>query len=322
MVPGFDSQSAELVVQLTRIQLLGLVLATQHAPIWALAQSRKRFVLTESGLAVASVFTLLAVGPVARRWGIEGVAWLFAARSAVRVLAMLPGSRLRPQLTFRRSHVSELVRRVTPLLISSIYYKSEVLVDRFLASMAPAGALSLLNLAQVLQTAATGVLTNALLVPVAPRVGELARAREWPQLRALLKRTAALGLGSSLLALAGLAVLGLPMLRVLVGMGGITDDNVTQLWLLALALGGTLVGPAFTQVLNYGFYALDETRRLSILSAISYTVGLGLKVGGFYLAGVIGLALGTSAYFALSSMLVLITLTRMLRHDTNRPEPA
>lgn len=308
LVPGFEGADRDLVVYLSRVQLLGVVFAAQYGVLWATCQAQRQFVHVEVMLIGAFVVSIVAMALAAPVFGIEGMAWIAAGRPAVQAVLLLPFVTVsRPN--FRGEALKEAWRRMRPLLLGSLYYKSDVFVDRHLSSMAPQGGLSLLNLATQLYRAATGVLNKALVGPVVPALARLAKLERYDELTYVYrKRVIVLG---AMIAVGYVIVwfAGEPLLHVLIGHGGITDDNVETLHNLVLALGGVSIG-LVGQVLASTFYALADTRTPTVASIVGFTCGIGFKVAGFAWGGLLGLALGTTAYFTLN-LVVLTTLLEL-----------
>lgn len=311
LVPGFAGEHEELVIRLSRIQLLGIVFAAQYGVLWATCQAQRQFVQVELMLIGAFIVTISAMWFVAPRYGIDGMAWIAAGRPAVQALLLFPflGGLAKPN--FASEALREAWRRIRPLLFGSLYYKSDIFVDRYLSSMAPAGGLSLLNLATQLYRAATGILNKALVGPVVPALAQLAKAERWDDFVYVYRKraiavTALIVVGYVILWFAGEMLLGL-----LIGYGGITTENVKTLHTLVLALGGVSIG-IIGQVLASSFYALADTKTPTKASIVGFTCGIGFKIGGFMWGGLVGLALGTTAYFFLNLVLLTTLLERKL----------
>src|SRR5436190_22085422 len=114
----------------------------------------------------------------------------------------------------------------------------------------------------------------------------------------------------TLAATAGLFVIGEPMLRLMIGHGGISAKNVHQLWWILVALSGVLVGGASGQVISGAFYAIGDTRTPTMLFIITYTVYIPIKIVVFLKYGVIGLAVVTSIHLVVNFLLQLVVLER------------
>ena len=76
------------------------------------------------------------------------------------------------------------LRRTAPLTGGQVYYKSDALLDRLFASLAPPGILSLYHVSQQLYASASMVLNRAMVAPVVPQLSRLASLNESPSFTA------------------------------------------------------------------------------------------------------------------------------------------
>src|SRR4030095_7699910 len=127
---------------------------------------------------------------------------------------------------FTSSAMREAWRRIRPLLIGTAYYRTDPLVDRYLASMAPAGGLSLLYIGQQIYGVANVIAEKAIAAPRVPQRAIEAAAGRWSTFRSIYQKRL-LMIGG--LAAAGYVVFllaGERILKLLIGHGGVTADNV------------------------------------------------------------------------------------------------
>jgi putative peptidoglycan lipid II flippase len=311
LFPGFGSDAAALLVSLVRIQLVGMIGIAAAGVISAWLHSRRRFVRAELSQLAAAVLTFAALIWALPRFGITSAAWLAAARAILVVALLLPLLGL-PTLSpnSARGVLREAWRRIRPLLVGNTYFKTDPVVDRFLASMAPPGQLSLLHLAQQLFNAAAQVVHTALTAPVVPLLAADAAAGRWLAFQTAVRRRTALILALTAAFYAVLIFAGRPLLMLLIGRGGVTADNVHFLWILLLALGGVLTAGAAAGVTSAAFYARGDTRTPTLLGMVTYTIYVPLKIVAFVKWGVIALAVATSLFAIVNFVLQFVLLER------------
>lgn len=312
LAPGFEGEARALLVETSRIQVLGVVFTAQYSVAWAMCQARRQFVSVEVSLLVSVGLALGLMMWIAPRYGVLGVAWLNAGRAVLQTILLLPGMGGLVRPDWRAPALQDAWRRMWPLLVGGTYYKSDMLVDRFLSSMAPAGGLSLFHLGRQLYAAAQGILSKALVGPVVPTLAAQAGAGEFQAFRALYRRRLVLVSGLILGGYAAYLVVGKLLLGLLIGHGGVTAENLDTLHAILLALVGFLLG-APSQILASSFYALGDTRTPTKLSVVGYTLGVAMKVGGFYWGGLMGLAVGTSLYYLVNGVMLAVWLEARLK---------
>lgn len=312
-VPGFGVEARDLTIRLTVIQLAGAVLTTVSAVQRAAYNARHRFLWPEcsSLLAAAAGFGFLVWGlPV---YNVAAAAWATVVRGGFLVVLLLRGMGKYQPPVWGAADLRETWRRVRPLLMGSLYFKSDFVVDRFIASLAPAGALSLYSLAQQAYSSAQLILGKSVASPVVPSLARAAAANDWPQFRRINRRALLALLLLALLVYAGVLLLGLPLLELTFGRGKFTPAQIHQLWWLLIALVGVWVGGVVGQIIATSFYAQGDTRTPMTIGAVAFTLAIPLKLGGFYVFGLPGLAAAASLYYLGSAGTQWLVLERRLR---------
>jgi len=308
LVPGFSRAGQSLTVTLTRIQLLGMIFTASVSVLWSVYHARQRFLWVELSTLLSGAITLVLLFRILPAYGVIGAALLVVLRSALQVLWLLPSLGSWQWPDWHSVAMREAWRRIRPLLLGTAYYRTDMLVDRLLASMAPAGGLSLFYIGQQIYGTANIVAEKAIATPMVPALAVHASAAQWPDFRRLYQHR--------LLAIAGFTVSGYILLLVtgeraltlLIGHGGVTQENVHLLWLIMVALVGTLIAGGMGVVTSKTFYAMGDTRTPTRMSVITYTLYIPAKVFGFLRYGLLGLAVVTSTYLFLNLLIQLILL--------------
>lgn len=315
-VPGFSPANAELAVHLTRIQLLGTAFTAITGVEVALHHAKQHFLRAESAGVAASVAGLVFIVWALPRMGIEAAAWGTVIRAALQMFLLTPGMG-----AYRLPHWSDPglalgMRRSAPLVGGQLYFKSDAMFDRFLASLAPPGALSLYHVSQQLYSSAAMVMNRAVVAPVVPRLSRFASTNRWPAFAAEVNRRLLVMVGVTLAISAGLALLGRPVLGLIFGRGEFTPDRVAHLWWLLLLLSGVWVGGSLGQILSTSFYAQGDTRTPTRVGIVGFTLAIGLKLFAFRGYGIEGLSLAASAYYLLNATALFVLLRRRTRRVT------
>jgi len=309
-VPGFNNVGQALTVELTRIQLIGMVFTAINGVQLAAYHARQQFVWAEFTPILVSSFALVLLIWALPRYGVVAAAWISTLRMALQTLLLSPSMGKPVWSDLKRPAIREAWRRIKPLLLGTAYYKTDPLIDRFLLSTAGSGSLSLYYLAQQIYGAVGQVLNKAISAPMVPLLSLLHKAgdRAGFQLiyhRKLLQVTAITIAGLLLLGLIGQATLDL-----LIGHGSVNVDNVRELWWIMLCLGGVFIGGAAGQICSSSFYASGDTITPTRMSMYTYTSFIPAKVAAFHYGGVIGLAIATSIYYITNLLLQAFLLEK------------
>lgn len=300
-VPGFSAAGQVLTIELTRIQLIGMVFAAMNGVQWAAYHARQQFVWAEFVPILASSTALLLLILTLPRFGVIAAAWISTLGLGLQTVLLAPGMGrpIRPNL--QSAAIQQALKRIKPLLWGAAYYKTDPLVDRFLLSTAGSGSLSLYYLAQQLYGAVNQVINKAIAAPLVPLLSNLYKTGNRAEFRRVYRRKL-LHVGViSLCGLLFLTLFGQATLDILVGHGNINAENVKSLWWIMLWLGGMFVGGAMGQISSTAFYASGNTTTPTRIGIYTYTFYIPLKIGLFYYFGIIGLALGTS-FFLLANL--------------------
>jgi peptidoglycan biosynthesis protein MviN/MurJ (putative lipid II flippase) len=142
-----------------------------------------------------------------------------------------------------------------------------------------------------------------------------AKSGDWSVFRHLYRQRLLTMLGITIAASVGLGLVGEPILRLMIGHGGITAQNVRMLWWIMIALAGLLIGGASRQVVSGAFYAIGDTRTPTMLFMGTYTIYIPVKILVFLRYGVVGLAVVTSIHLTLNFLLQLVVLERVVARE-------
>ncbi|WP_456384898.1 lipid II flippase MurJ [Desulfolithobacter sp.] len=296
-VPGFSEGGMDLTVRLTRIQLIGMVFSAVNGVQWAAYHARQRFVWAECTPLLASVIGFLALIWALPRFGVVAAAWISVLRLALQTVLLLPGMGYPVRPTLKSELVVTSWQRIKPLILGTAYYKTDPVVDRMLLSMAQTGSLSLYYLAQRIYGAVGQVLNKAVASPMVPRLSRLHQSGKRDEFRRFYVRKLTQTAAISCFGLFALGTFGQLVLAFLVGIGRLSEKNVTDLWWIMMWLSGVFIGGALGQISSSAFYACGDTETPTRISVVSFTLYIPCKVVSFYLWGVKGLALATSIYY-------------------------
>jgi peptidoglycan biosynthesis protein MviN/MurJ (putative lipid II flippase) len=297
LVPGFDAPARMLTIDLVRVQLAGALATMLLMVAWSADYARRRFVWVEVSGILAGVLGLALAVALLPRYGVHAVAWAMSLRSIVQLALLVPGWGRYARPDWRAAGGRTAFTRLLPLMGGATYYKLDPMVERILASFAPAGHLSLLHLGQQASAAGSQILTKAVVNPIMPALSEFAAAQLWPDFARLTRRRLTIVLGTTVGAWIAMALVGRPLLGLVLARW-LDSGEIALLHVILVALGGVWLGGTAGQLLAIGFFALGDTRTPTTVGVVGFTIGIPLKVLCYWWWGVVGLAVATSAYTA------------------------
>jgi len=307
LVPGFSPNGLTLTVELTRIQLIGMVFSALSCALRAAYHARQRFFWPECSQLMESVVGLCALIWALPRFGIHAAAGVSVLRAILQTLLLLPGLGSYCKPDWRNAVMRKAWYRIRPLALATLYYKSGPLVDRFLASMAPSGGLSLFYFSQQIYESANQLISRAVVGPMLPLLAIHAKAGQSGLFKRIYRTRLLVVTG--LAAAMGLLLLwvGEPLLRL---RGDTNEEDIRMFWWITVVLAGFFIGGVMGQVLSSAFYAKGDVETPTKVGIIGFTLGIGLKVLGFVAVGLPGIAFGTTLYYLGNAFAMYFVLER------------
>lgn len=314
IAPGLKPESLRLAAQLLRIEALALPLMIIAGVLVSFFYVRERFYRPTIAPLAGSLAALLLLVLVQKKLGIYVLAWGLLLSTLVQLL-LLSGIILRnysPCLDWRDPGFRQLMKKMAPLSAGNLYYKSDALVDRFIASFLPAGSISYLGYGQRIHQAVNQVLNRGL---ITTRFPEMAASKEKniEEFKRTLHRLLEKVLFVAIFLTAALLLLAYPGIRLLLQRGAFTVADSGHTAAVLIALVGLMVGGLLGSVLANTFYALGDTKTIAQIGVAVFSVGILLKIGGVLLFSYVGVAAATSAYFLLAAVVEMTVLQKRLR---------
>lgn len=317
-VPGFAGENIILTIKLTRIQLIGMVFNAVLSVLWAYYNSENKFIWIEISSAIANTISVFLLFVFLSKYGVSFAAWIMNIKLTLMILLLLPfiGPLIRPN--WKSTSLKITYHRIKSLVIGTTYYKSGYLIDRYLLSMDISGGISLYNLAQQIYSAGFSLIGKTINGPMVPKLSKYADQNKWFNFNKLNKRTSLIVLLFTILCFLIVVIIGRLLIPFFFGYGQINADNLNKLWLILLCLGGYWIGGALGQTLTSSFYSLGETKLPTKIGIFSFTIGIVLKIIGFRIGGILGLAIATSLYYVIYNTTLILSLNSLLSTKTKK----
>ena len=326
LAPGFAGtpEKFALAVMLSRITFPYLVLICLAAMVSGVLNGLDRFTAASASyvlfnvVGIASLLWLTPFLPTAGHalaWGVtaSGVAQLgllLWAANRAGVTLLLPRPRLTPA-------VRVLLRRMLPGLVGAGVTQLNLAIDVIIASLLPAGTVSVLYYADRVQQLPLGVIGTAVGTALLPMLSRQVRAGEADAALGTLNRAIEYALLLTLPAAVALIVSAEPIISGLFGRGAFDADSVHR---AAQSLAAYALGlPAFVlvKVLAPGFFARGDTATPVRIGVVAVGLNLAMNLAFMVPLQHIGPALATSlaALFNVGWLAVALARRRQLRLD-------
>jgi putative peptidoglycan lipid II flippase len=322
---GFGPEKAALCGRLVRIMMpflptislavvaMGALNAEERYTAPALASSMFNVVAILGG---AAVFFIAPGGP----WAVVVWAALTVAGGVAQLAIQAPAlwrmgfrPRLLPDLRLRDRGTRRIATLMAPATLGVAAVQINVVINSSFASLVSDGAISWLSYAFRLMQLPIGVFGVAVGTTSLTHLARDAANQDWDALRGTLRRGVRMVLFLTVPSTVGLALLGVPIIRLIYQHGRFSEHATLQ---TARALSGYAIGLvayAAIKVVAPAFYALGRTRvpLLASLSAVAANVLWNLAT--FRRFGHMGLAMGTSLAAIVNLAVLLIAFQVQVR---------
>jgi putative peptidoglycan lipid II flippase len=313
IAPGLSPEMRLMAAQLLRIEVFSIPLLIVGGVLTSFFYAEEKFYRPTIAPFFGGLAAILLLVFWHQRLGIHALAWGMVFSALVQMLFMLGVIRDHSwRLNWHDAGLRKLARKMLPLSGGSIYYKSDSLIDRFILSFLPAGSISYLGYGQRVITVISQVLSRGL---VTTRFTELSAKNLNDQ--AGFKESLNRLFGQVCFVIAPIAVCLIlfvgPVLHFVFQRGAFSAKDVQRTTVVIIAFLGILIGGLLGSVLANAFYALGDTKTITLIGITVFTVGIFLKIAGVLVFSYVGVALAASLYYLLAVVVEIMVLQRKIR---------
>lgn len=312
ILPGFKGANYQLALNLARIQVIGMIFSALLSVVWAIHSAKNNFFKIEYTSISANIIAFILVIIFIKTLGIYAVAWVSVLRVILQVffLISIMGAYRRPN--FKSPSFKEAWKRLKPLMAGNAYYKTDILVDRYLTSKGASGELTLLNLAQQIFVTANSILVKILVNTMIPEMAIANVVGDEKRYNQILKKRLIISFVSTIISFAVMLLIGHWVLSFIFSFKKFTTDDVNKLWWLLVLLAGYLMGGLIGSVTSASFYAKGDTVTPTKIGAVLFTAYIPVKIFCYLKFGISGLAISISTYYTVSFLVQLFFLRKHL----------
>jgi putative peptidoglycan lipid II flippase len=319
LAPGFAAtpEKFDLAVELSRITFPYLILICLAALVSGVLNGLERFTAASASYVLFNVVSIaamlwltpytptaghaLSLGVTAS--GVAQLGLLMWASARAGISFTLP----RPRLTPR---IRSLLRKMAPGLVGAGVTQLNLAVDVIIASLLPAGTVSLLYYADRVQQLPLGVIGTAVGTAMLPMLSRQVRAGEAEVAVATQNRAIEYALFLTLPSAVALMISSYPIIWTLFGRGAFSAESAV---LTAQALAAYASGlPAYVlvKVLTPGFFARGDTSTPVKIGIGAVAANLAMNVGFMMPLQHLGPALATSIAATINVAWLWVVLSR------------
>ena len=311
---GYDAQTAELAVSLTRVMFPTVLFTGVAFSFVGILQAMDRFnipalISTVSNLVIIGYFFFLD-----ERFGVYGLAGAYLLGWLLQAVVQAPSLRqldfrYRPDFSFRSEGMRKAFALMGPVMISTWVQPINLTINTKFGSRLYEGAgVSAMEYSTNLYLVIAGVFILSITNVIFPRLSRLTAEHQEGAFRDTLRQTVHGSLFFVLPRAAGLMVLARPMVSFLYG-GGEFDAfsvSITSEALVWVSLG--MVGYGLQNILSRAYFARQDGRTPLVAGGVSILANILLCMVLTEPMGVAGLAIASTVSSTLYAVLLLVPM--------------
>lgn len=325
-----QTELIDLAVDLMRLMLIQPLLLGLGGLMMALLQSFERFTLPAIAfnvynLSIIAAAALLAPRASNPRDAVEALAWGVMLGALLYLLVQVPGVikaglRFRPTLSWRMPEVRRIGQLLAPRLLGQSALQINIIVMIALIGLLSPSAQAANGYAFQLLMLPHGILAISMGTVMFPRLTRLFAANQIAELRTVALQTLRLVLWLTVPAAVLLAVLHVPIVRLLFQGGKFDEESLRLTGRALLFYTPGAIGLAGAEIVIRTFYATEDTRTPVIVGVLTIALNAALAYNFVRLLPDIGLvALAYSLTNMLEFGVLLIVLLIRLRRLSGDP---
>jgi putative peptidoglycan lipid II flippase len=306
--PGFSIDQILQYKKYSIISLTALLFLNLSSVLTIALRSKENFVKSEFVVTASSIMTLPIVYFVLPIKGVEFLLYAFLLRNIFIFIYLLSITSW-PRISLNNQIIKkEIWVAMIPLFIGASIFKTSILVDRFWASQATIGAITILSLAQTLMTASATILERTLAAPLVPKMSRYVYLENFETIKLMISKLLIKSaiFVSCILFLVFVFVKYLALLITFLLGISISDSN--EILVSFICLGGHLYSAIVGGLIVSVYYAFGDTLTPVIIGLFGFFLGIFLKWVLFDYCGIFGLSLANSIYFFSNIILFLYFL--------------
>ena len=305
ILPGFSGSELEIAIQLFRLQAFLSIITILSALLLALHYTFNLLYRTIIYPLIAQVAQILFVWIFYKQFGVFALLYgLAISQFLTFVLFAFPFIKLYKFKIIFNSDLKEASRKIFPLMLSSSFSKSNILVDRFFASTLSSGSITLLQYGEKIIRIISDFINKGIsLVSLRKFSLKQDNEKEFQMLFYKIYKTMIF----IVVPCTFLIIIYLKeALNIVVLSNRLSSSDVENIYLVSIAFIGVFIGGSLSSTITNAFYAKGLTKLIAKMNVILQIFGIVLKIGMFYFIGFLGLPIAFSITSILGSLVLFI----------------
>lgn len=312
--PGFTEETTRISASLFRILLISLIFSGSSIILTSLHYAHKRFFKPSFAQGINSLITFLFVLNLRTTLGVKSIAIGTLVGSLIQFVYLLPiffkKGRYSLEFDFKKKEILKLGRLMFPLLIGSIFYKTNNLVERFIASKLGEGSVSYLGYAYKIIMAFSVMISQGISTALFPRMSEYSAVKDFQSLKEILSKA----IRVLIIITAPIAFMILfarfELVRLIFERGNFDSQTTVAVGKALIAYLGYFVVISIALPIVNTMYSLQETTKVAAIGVFGFGVYVFLALFLSHYFSYIGVALAVSIQYMIT-LIIYICLIKV-----------
>ncbi len=307
--PGLSLQTTLISMNLFRFFILALVFSGSSIILTSLYHARQRFFAPSLAQFSNSFVTFMFVLLFHADMGVESIAVGTLAGSILQFVLVMPimlrRDRYHFSLEFLRPEIRKLGRLMFPLLMGNIFYKTNILVERFIASQLGEGKISYLGYAYKIVMAMTVITSQGISTVLFPRMSQLSAVKDYKSLREMLSKGIRALTMFTVPFLLIIFIARYDLVRVIFERGNFGPGTTEAVANALLAYAGAFFIASISLPVLNTLYSLQETGRVAAAGVIGFSIYIGLAFLLSRYFSYLGIAMAVSIQYFINMIFIM-----------------
>tara|TARA_B100000315_G_scaffold179848_1_gene168678 strand:- start:5711 stop:7204 length:1494 start_codon:yes stop_codon:yes gene_type:complete len=317
IAPGLSMEVHSLASKLIKILFVSMLFNGISGLFLSVHLAHSRFTLAAILPFVNSLFVFAVVFLFKDNLGIYALVYGILGGAILRAIILMPIFKDNYYLSFNYKHqgVVQVGKLMFPLLLGAMFYKSDMVVDRFIASYLPQGSISYLGYSYKITLLTVAMLGQGFTRTILPALSEKVVNEDWVQVKNIFFKVLMYTLYFTIPTIVGLIVLRIPIIQLLFEGNSFTHEvtviTANTLFFYTGAIIALTVGGIFTSF----FYARKDIKTVFLLSFTCMTLNIVFSVVFAHYFNHYGIAMGTSAATCITIILYYRIIMKNFRYS-------
>ncbi len=307
--PGFTVRSLTVSVSLFRILLVSLIFSGSSIILTSLHYAHQRFFKPSLAQGVNSFITFLFILNLRSSLGIKSIMIGTLVGSLFQFIYLLPillkKNRYSFEFDYKKKEIMKLAHLMLPLFIGSIFYKTNNLVERFIASKFGEGSISYLGYAHKIIMAFTLVISQGISTVLFPRMSEYSAVKDFKALKKILSKGIRVLIIITVPVVFMIIIAKYELVQLLFERGNFSHQSTIAVGNILIAYLGYFVVASLSLPIINTLYSLQETKKVAIVGISGFMIYVFLAFFLSQYLSYIGIALAVSIQYIISMMIFI-----------------